>query len=341
MSDTGRKLEREGYRFDFFQAVRLLEGFYPDRPQVGHMGPAARESVRIRPSTDLSFPAGDIQRIRRSTSPDGLPVWTIEENFLGLYGPSAATPMFIAEMIAQSPYEDDPLRDFLDIFNHRLLSFYYRAWKKYNVCATISGDFDDPVSVVLSALIGNDIRTSDDGWVIPPRRLLAYSGFFSSNSRPAGGLEDLLSDYFELERVRVIPFVPRKYKPPESSLCRISGSGTGGRLGESFVVGQTMTDVAGQFKIRLEDLDKKTFDRFQPGARAYEQLVFLTHLYTKRQLDFSLELVLRPDQGDALKLSSQTPTGALGRSAWLGRPSQKETEVVIEVRDSRPEQDDG
>ena len=38
----------EPYRFDFFQAVRLLERLGPDAAPVGRDGPPAREVVRFR-----------------------------------------------------------------------------------------------------------------------------------------------------------------------------------------------------------------------------------------------------------------------------------------------------
>ena len=41
-------LFEEGYRFDFFQAVRVLERLYPDRQPVGRDATACREVVRFR-----------------------------------------------------------------------------------------------------------------------------------------------------------------------------------------------------------------------------------------------------------------------------------------------------
>lgn len=331
MSKTKRMLEEEGYRFNFFQAIKLIEDKYPKRPRVGHLGPFDKEVVRIAPSTDLCFSPTDIHRIERTEQEDGQTIWNLYENFLGLYGPNAATPIFIAEMIAQCPEDDDALRSFLDIFNHRLLSLYYRAWKKHNLAASIEAGWGDPVSVALGAMIGRDPLTPPTDWLIPPERLLRYANYFSSSNRPAAGLESLLSDYFELDTVRVIQFVPRKFR---SRSLRQSQLGGTGKLGESFVLGDTINDITGQYKIRIENLSRKEFDSFQPGTHRFGELRFLANLYTRHQLDFRLELVLKPGEGGPARISNEKPIGALGRSAWIGDPSEHETVATLDV-DSR------
>ncbi len=331
MNEIRRLLEKEAYRFDFFQAIRLLESVYKDRPGVGHTGPFEQEALHIYPSVDLCFSPADISHVECHETSDGNQLWNLYENFIGLYGPNYAAPIFIAEMIAQCPDDNDGLRDFLDIFNHRILSLYYRAWKKHNLAACVSSDRDDPISALLSALVGRDVQAPAEDWIIGPDRLLRYSSYFSCTSRPASGLENLLSDYFELENVSVIQFVARKFKAETKECCRISSKNGFGRLGESFVLGDTIDDVLGQFKIRFGSLEMQQFQRFQPGEPAFKELVFLTDLYIKHQLDFYLELVLKPNQGKPLTISGTNPNGALGRSAWIGYPTEKETIVTFDA----------
>ena len=180
-------------------------------------------------------------------------------------------------------------------------------------------------------MIGRDIEAPFDDWVVNPVQLLRYCSFFCSSSRPACGLENLVSDFFELEDVSVIQFVPRRFSPPKSALSKLSNLNDGGRLGQSFVLGDTITDISGQFKIRLGSLTMKQFTNFQPGETQYNEIVFLSNLYVRHQLGFELELVLKPNQGGPIKISSYEPKGVLGRSSWLGYPTEKETAVVLEV----------
>jgi type VI secretion system protein ImpH len=331
MKKIQERLEAEGYRFNFFQAIKLLESLNEERPGVGHLGPVREEVLRLRPNEELSFSPADVHRIDAEAEEDGLKKWTLYANFLGLYGPNSSSPMYIAEMIAQCPRDSDPLRDFLDIFNHRILSLYYRAWKKNNLSASLTKDHRDAFSKILFAMLGQDIEAPVDDWTIPPERLLRYSTYFCANSRPACGLENLISDFFDLDDVDVIQFVPRRFAPPKSAISRLSNADDGGRLGESFVLGQTITDVSGQFRVRLGGLTMRQFLSFQPGNTQYDEMVFLVNMYVKHQLGFSLELLLKPNQGGPAKLSALDPVGKLGRSAWLGFPGEKETAVTFDV----------
>ena len=330
MKNIQERLQTEGYRFNYFQAIKLLESLYEKRPHIGHLGPVREEVLRLRPNDELSFSPADIHRIEAEDD-EGDPKWTLYANFLGLYGPNTASPMYIAEMIAQCPRDTDPLRDFLDIFNHRILSLYYRAWKKNNLSASLTKDHKDAFSRILFAMIGQDIEAPCDDWKVPPERLLRYSTYFSSNSRPACGLENLIADYFELDDVDIIQFSPRRFAPPASAISRLTVTGEGGCLGESFVLGQTITDVSGQFRVKLGGLTMQQFLSFQPGNTQYEEMEFLVNMYVKHQLGFSLELHLLPNQGGPAKLSALDPVGRLGRSAWLGNPGEKETSVTFDV----------
>src|SRR6185295_4170202 len=131
----------EGHQFDFFQAVRLLEIIYT----TGHHGPTlgherlsppgqgsdpTKEIVHFRSAVKLDFPASDIEDVTRtkdqplqhrrkaSAAPTEMTV-----NFLGLAGSLGALDIPSTEPVRQrASHNDKALGDFLDIFNHRLVS---------------------------------------------------------------------------------------------------------------------------------------------------------------------------------------------------------------------------
>lgn len=332
MTEVGiqQLLEKEGYRFNFFQAVRLLEASMENRPPVGGLGPYSRETVRILPSTNLSFAPSDIQKIVHRPEDGQSPPWTLYEHFLGLYGPNTASPIFIAEMIAQCIDDEDALRDFLDIFNHRILSLYYRAWKKHNIAASITHDRTDPISSILGSIMG--FSSSETSLArFDHRRYLNYHNFLSSNSRSADGLEAILSDYFGLESVRVVQFVPRRVKLTSTNHNLVSSRSKGGNLGLSFVLGDSIQDVAGQFKVSIGNLSKTRFFDFQPGGTDYDELIHIIELYSLKRLGFTIELGLAKGQADPMRISNHDPVGRLGRSAWLGKPLAKDTTMTLGI----------
>ena len=136
-ASVSERLLREPYRFDFFQAVRLLERLEAEQGRscypVGHDRLPAQEAVRLRALPGLSFPAGEISQIRpRDTQGnDNLPPEMIV-TFMGLTGPAGVLPQHYTTLLLQRlRSRDTTLRDFLDLFNHRMLSLFYRAWEKY------------------------------------------------------------------------------------------------------------------------------------------------------------------------------------------------------------------
>src|SRR5262249_30694155 len=123
----------EGYVFDFFQAVRLLEKMAPERRTIGHDAPPRTEAARFRAHLALNFPASSIYQIDLPAGQVPMPTMTV--TFLGLPGPSGVWPRHYTEMLmrardARGPERYLP-RDWFDLFNHRLISLFYRAWTKY------------------------------------------------------------------------------------------------------------------------------------------------------------------------------------------------------------------
>ena len=128
-SPLGRKIFDEGYDLDFFQVVHLLQNWYADGARVGELGPPSRERIRLRPDETLRFSPSDVRKVEATGDEPQKAEITV--NFMGLYGVSAPTPIYLTELIGIAGRDAAPLVHFLDIFNHRILSLFFRAWLKY------------------------------------------------------------------------------------------------------------------------------------------------------------------------------------------------------------------
>ncbi|MBN2717186.1 MAG: type VI secretion system baseplate subunit TssG [Deltaproteobacteria bacterium] len=335
MMDLKQKLQGQGYRFGFFQAISLLEQVYRERTPVGHSGPFSNEAIRLLPNNSLGFPAADLNRIKVEEDSTPAEKWTIFQNFLGLYGPNSSAPIFIAEAVNQCIDEEDPLREFLDIFNHRVTSLYYRALKKSNLLSTVSTLSDNPVSNILHAMMGHDYTSDIKDWQVNPGKLLKYCSAFASGNRNPSSLEKLVEEYFSLQDVQVVPFARRRIKVPPDNQGRISAIHQETALGESFILGEFVEDIAGQFILRIKMPSMHTFKQFQPGEHKYKELLFLVNMYLQYRLGFTLEFILPTKEVQSIKVSSDLPSGKLGQSAWMGTPRQDETTVTINVTENR------
>jgi type VI secretion system protein ImpH len=144
---VAHRLFEEGYAFDFFQAVRLLERLDPSRFPVGRDHRPLSEAVRFRAHQSLSFPASSLYDIHKPASPLPMPAMVV--CFLGLTGPSGILPRHYTELLLRLERdlkgpEKHALRDWLDLFNHRLISLFYRAWEKYRFpIAYERGEYDE------------------------------------------------------------------------------------------------------------------------------------------------------------------------------------------------------
>jgi type VI secretion system protein ImpH len=95
---------------------------------------SVEEVARFRAHQSLSFPPSAIYTIE--PPPKDRPTPTVTVNFLGMTGPQGALPTHYTQLLLRIAREGrgterTALRDWLDLFNHRLVALYFRAWEKY------------------------------------------------------------------------------------------------------------------------------------------------------------------------------------------------------------------
>jgi type VI secretion system protein ImpH len=331
----------EGHRFDFFQAVRVLEHFRRNR-QIGGDGQDAglrttgdshphepdQEAVRFRNSAGLRFPAGAIQRVDpgEPTSDSGSSLPQMFVTMMGLTGPSGVLPEHYTQLLMQrSKYGDRVLSEFLEVFHHRTVSLFYQAWQKYHlpVCyeqSRTSSD-EDMFTGCLRSLVGIGTAHQQDRLDFPDEVVLDYSGHFADSARSANRLEDLLTDFFGFS-VEVRQFQGRWLYLDDDDYSRLASSQFGRAahavLGVDFVVGGRVWDVQGRLRLTLGPLDYPQYCRLLPGGGDCRVLGQLTRLYIGPEYEFDVQPILARDQIPRLRLSSRASQPArLGWNTWL------------------------
>jgi len=357
---VAQHLFTEPFAFDFFQAMRVLERLAPTRRSVGHGGSPDAEVVRLRAHPSLDFPASAIQDLVPAGKPlPGGPVLSMPAmvvNFFGLAGPSGVLPRHYTEMLlrlqmyAKGP-ERTALRDWLDLFNHRLLSLFYRAWKKYRFYIAYElAEFErresDAFTRCLFSLIGLGTTPLRDRLRVAARTegqlpaladtfgegraeralarvddlaLLRYSGFLAHRPRCAVSLEALLRGYLKLP-LRVQQFEGQWLRLEPEAQPSVGGRAAGS-MGVNVVVGERVWDVQSRIRIRIGPLSYGQFQEFLPDRSLVPQrkLVFLlaqlVRLYVGLEIDVDVQLVLRADEVPACRMGRGV--GGLGsRLGW-------------------------
>ena len=304
-------LRDQPWSFDFFQAVWLLEQSRTGASPVGHFGDPQAEAVRMGAHQSLAFPGSSIQ----SLDPEAQP-WRMMVNFLGLTGPSGVLPrVYTVEVIERLKQKDLALRDFLDLFNHRALSLFYRAWTKHRLPAQYRSDLTDPVSTALLSVSGMRTEHLTRRHEIDDAAFVWFSGLLGAQPRSAVALEGLLEDYFGVP-VEVQQFAGAWYRLDADSTCTLSEDDDASEcLGLGAVVGDEVYDHQSRARLRLGPLKLDQYKTFLPGEPAFRRLRELTRFFSRDQIDFEVQLILLREQVPAPSLEPEAVQ--LGYTTWM------------------------
>jgi type VI secretion system protein ImpH len=369
------QLLQEPSSFDFFQAVRLFERLEPTRKPVGRRASSGNEIIRFRVPATTAFPASSIERIDPATEQHPVPeMWV---NFMGLTGPSGVLPAHYTELLVRRHLdfrgsERYVLQDWLDLFNHRLISLFYRAWEKYRFWIPFErGEYNrqnpDSFTRVLRSLIGlgtpamrNRLRVS-----IPemsqryepdpqPREpqiqdlsLLRYAGLLAQRCRSAANLQAILADYF-LVPVTVEQFQGQWLVLEDADQSQLGSDDSTAMLGTGAVIGPRVWDVQGKFRVRLGPLTYQQFCAFFPDRspttqrKAFFLLSQLVRLFAGPEFDFDIQLVLRREDVPPTQLTIDDELGSrLGWNTWLcgSPPAEDAHDAIIAAQEVCPVED--
>ena len=301
----------EPYRFDFFQAVRILEILNDSAVSPGAGSEPEKEAVRFRSRVGLNFPASEIQDISAPQSPGEPAGMTI--NFLGVAGAfGPLTPADTEHLMERIRAKDYAMRDFLDIFNHRLISLMYQVRKLHRVGLTTQSPEETPVSRYLYSLFGLGLPELRSRLQVDDRALLYSAGILSQQPRSAAGLERLLSRHFNV-RAGVRQLMGRWRAIGPDQWTRIGARGRYNRLGEGAALGTRIWDQQGAFEVRIGPLTLAQFQDFLPSGTAWKALRELTRFYAGPQFQFSFRFTLKAAEVPKMRLGKTR----LGWTSWL------------------------
>jgi len=320
-------------RAGFYPLMLLLERLEKDRAPVGTGGSPGEEGVRFRHDPALAFSPGDVQSLVTKTAPldpdtfeRKKDVYEITTTFLGLTGSASPLPSYFGEELLQE--ESERTREFLDIFHHRLLSLLYRALARYDVPNGWLTDGSDAWSRRLLSLVGFDVEGKSR---LPAWRSLRLAPLLNEGEVTAAALEVALADVLEADlegsSVRVEQFVGTWARLEMSELTKLGRSRT--RLGRDLLLGRSVFDRAGKFRIVIGPLTRASYLRFAEGSEALRRISELVSAILPGTLEYEVLLWLERDAAPCLELSSQGRT-RLGKDSWLGG-QRREARIPVRV----------
>ncbi|MFC6634139.1 type VI secretion system baseplate subunit TssG [Microbulbifer taiwanensis] len=357
------RLRREPYRFDFFQAVRLIEraavlaGDDCAMEAVAGSAPPSRELVRFRAQSGLSFVGADILRLEQRGGPDSeqgdsdLSQWQMDVGFTGLIGSQGVMPYYLTELVLKELREKNTaLRDFLDMFNHRHVSLFYQAWHKYQLPVNYERQHlrrerePDLFSHALASLAGMGTSEMRYRLPLPDEALLGMVGHLGRQQCSAAALASMIRQYFGLN-VSIEQFQGQWDYLPEDVLCRLPGPdyprGVNNCLGVNTVLGTQCFQAQNKFRVVVEPMAYEQFMTIAPGSDKLEALKSFIQFSAGVEMDFEIAVTLFTGQVAPAQLSEKPELQPLlGWNTHMGGEDRDDKRVQIRMSADRMSPDE-
>ncbi len=307
-----QKLQAAPYIYSFFQAVRRLEVVHSDRPGVGKSMRPADDPFRFSQEPFLEFAPATLSDFK--TSKDGRPARLVSY-FFGLFGPAGPLPLHLTELARDRlRNSDDPtLARFLDVFHHRLLSLFYRAWANAQPAVQRDRPESDRFGDFVGSLLGIGapaFRNRDD---FPDNARRYHAGTLSCQTRNADGLAAMLAEFFCVP-IDIEEFTGHWLELPDECCTQLGRRPDGRNQVDGSIIGRRVWDCQSKFRIVIGPVDYQTYQRFLPGGSSLPKLRSAVRAYIGEELDWDVQVVLKRVERPSLELGR---SGELSRTAWI------------------------
>ena len=298
--------------YGFFQALRLIHKANPSVPGLGRSSRPQDDPIRLgqtphtifAPSTLADFSLSEDQAVPQ-----------LSVYFFGLFGPNGPLPMHLTERALQQfkNDKDASFTKFADLFHHRLLSLFYRAWSESRPTYYSDDDANDSFSRWVNSLLGVGVEACREKDALPDNAKRYFAARFADQHRSAEGLHAVLMQYFDLP-VQLEQFVGQHLAIPRQFQLRLGDQAEQALLGVSATLGVRVWECQNKFRLTLGPLKLTDYLDMLPGGRYLTQLIAIVRNYIGDELDWDVHLILSHQAMKPAKLGAQCQ---LGWTSWL------------------------
>lgn len=294
---------------NFYRFCQLLEFAQPSAAPLGATLTPKDDPVRFRPHPGMGFPVSELKRVEWDEQHPERPP-TIRTTFLGLYGVDSPLPTSYLDDIAQRREGHEALEAFLDIFNHRILTQFYRIWRKYSYPASFEAGGRDNTSQCLLGLIGLGVPGAAKHIATPISRFLALLSTMRMPTRTAEGIVSLVKLLSPETHAEVRAHYPQRVAIRQ----RVSlGGKRAVNLSQRQVLGKSAIDANSQLELTLYPATPEQAKAWMENGQLHSDLLVLLRVYLGWRCTARLRLRVP---------RSALPSAMLGsREVLLGRNS--------------------
>lgn len=293
-----QQLLEEPQRFEFFQAVRLIENWRPG-------------SLRFRNRLAMGFPPNQLENI----SSDARSV-RVTPAFMGMLGSQGVLPLHYSERIGRHERDsnDGGPRAFLDVLSHRPLELFYQAWARYRP------DEGEGFLQALTALAG----THTEYELIERETLAFYAAQVRSRTVSAPVMAGVYSEYFNVP-FAVEQLVGEWQALPVEDQARLGQANAS--LDGGVMLGERMYRCDARVRLRIGPLNEETYERFLPGGDGSQKLSAMLDLHCGVDMTYEVHIVQRAEDMQGLCLGVESCLGVNTR--LLSAPPTRDSDELM------------
>ena len=327
LNDYWHKLEEDPYAHSFYQVLRYIDARSTLLKPIGRNNLPKHEPVRMRQEPSMSFAPSNLTKVERQP---GRPS-TISILGFGLFGPNGPLPLHITEYAHERMHhhKDRTLSAFADIFHHRLITLFYRAWA--NSQTTISLDRKDSAFTRhVASLISLGVDSLLERDEIYDHLKFYFAGHLARQSRNPEGLVLILKNFFGVD-VELKEFIPQWIEIHPEHQIQLGQSALA--LGKDTILGSRVKAAQHKFRLAFGPLKLDEYRQFFPKGQKSKELVSWVRQYIGIELAWDVQLLLDKNEVQSIRLGQ---TGSLGFESFLGnRPRERGhfDELVIDYED--------
>ncbi|MBC8953169.1 type VI secretion system baseplate subunit TssG [Xenorhabdus sp. PB62.4] len=315
--DFWKQLTQAPWQFDLFQTLRRIDAQSGEYYILGSAPLPKYELLRLGQKASMIFAPSTISEVKQR---ENSKLYDMLIYSFGLFGPNGPLPLHMTEYTyaRQYNYQDTTLNAFTNLFHHRLILLFYRAWA--NAQPTVSLDRQDNQRFChyLSCLIGMGLPAQKKTDSISEHARYSLSGHLSRPGHNAEGLAKILFGYFNIP-LKIIQNIPQWLEIGVPDQAQLSAGRNMPRLGISAFLGTALYDIQHKFRIELGPLRLAEYDMFLPGGPKSQQLRDWVYQYLGIEYAWDVRLILHQADVKGIHLSEPTK---LGLNSWLGKIEQ-------------------
>ncbi|AJY13443.1 type VI secretion system baseplate subunit TssG [Burkholderia dolosa] len=308
--------ERAPWQAGFLSLLRAIAARDTMQPLPGTARLPKQEPFRIGQQPSMAFAPREIAAL-------GVQHGRLDVRLfgLGVWGPQGPLPLHMTELAysrAES-HQDNTLIAFANLFHHRSLTLFYRAWASAQATVSLDRPEHETFSFYVASLIGTDpaeaARTHP-----PPHARYAAASHLVREARNPEGLAATLSHYFGVP-VAIDEYVPHWIRITGPERCRLGAPAASTIVGEGALLGDMIPDCQHKFRVVIGPLDLDQYLRLTPHGDDLPTLVDWVRAFVGLEYDWEIKLLVKPRAAPPARADS---SHRLGYSTWLGEAMNDE-----------------